>query len=142
MTAKEYLSQVEKIKIQIRWIEDEIEELRESAASAGSPGFEQPAGRSESSRVEAAVLRIQKKEDELLHKKAVLAEQKARIFEEITRVEDNRYVSVLILRYLEGKKLVDIAEEMGYAYPHLCTLHGEALKAFAVAHNRDHLIES
>lgn len=130
MTAKEYLKQIETIKYCIRQLQSEINELRETTASAGSPGFEASYGSGVSSRVENAVVKIQTLEEKLLEEKARLARKKHKLYKEITRLKDIRYITILIERYVNCRKLTEIADEVGYSYEYTCAMHGKALQEF------------
>ena len=134
MTAKDYLCQIERIELNIRQIEERIVELREVAASAGSPGFEASTGSGRSSRVETAVIKLRTLEDKLILKKSKLIAMRGRFQKQILQLDDIRYVKILMMRYVNGMKLTDISDEIGYGYDYTCTLHGQALDAFAKTH--------
>ena len=53
-----------------------------------------------------------------------------KITREIEKLPDERYRKILTLRYVEGKKLTDVAEEMSYDYDWVRKLHGRALMEF------------
>lgn len=64
-----------------------------------------------------------KKLQELLLKKFVVENK-------IEQLEQP-YKSILYLRYIRGKTLNKISDEMGYSYVHICRMHGDALKFYS-----------
>ena len=53
-----------------------------------------------------------------------------RITGQIEQMSDERYSTLLSLKYLDGMKLKDVAAKMNYDYKWTCQLHGRALQAF------------
>jgi len=74
--------------------------------------------------------RIDEKERKICREIDKLADTKQRITEEIGRIEDIRYVEILLRRYVQMQKLEDIANEMHYSYDRVRHLHGFALLEF------------
>ena len=76
---------------------------------------------------------IQREVDWLINK---LIADRHRIIGEIHTLTDARYIQILYLHYVEGKKLEDVAEIMvktngkPYSYDHIASLHGMALQEF------------
>ena len=76
---------------------------------------------------------IQREVDWLINK---LIADRHRIIGEIHTLADARYIQILYLHYVEGKKLEDVAEIMvktngkPYSYDHIASLHGMALQEF------------
>lgn len=64
-----------------------------------------------------------KKLQELLLKKFIVENK-------IDKLEQP-YKSILYLRYIRGKTLNKISDEMGYSYVHICRMHGDALKFYS-----------
>ena len=77
---------------------------------------------------------IQNEVDWLINK---LIADRHRIIGEIHTLTDARYIQILYLHYVEGKKLEDVAEIMikpngkSYSYDHIASLHGMALQEFS-----------
>ena len=71
--------------------------------------------------------KINKEIDELI-------DAKAKIMHEIQDVPDERFVEILMRRYISCQKLEDIAKEMGYVHGWIRQLHGQALIAFEHVH--------
>ena len=55
---------------------------------------------------------------------------KHRIIAEIQILDNALYADILFRRYVECLSFERIACDMGYAYNYVCTVHGNALKAF------------
>lgn len=64
----------------------------------------------------------------------VYAKLQTKISKEIDAVEDIRYRSLLIMRYINGLKFGDIADKMNYGTRWVLILHREALKEFDRLH--------
>lgn len=52
------------------------------------------------------------------------------LLRDIDRIENPRYRDILVMRYLQGKELKQIAAEKHYDYYYLARLHGDALAEF------------
>ena len=134
MTPKEYLSQIRKLKLLIEQRQKELDLLAEKNLSAlsgidysrisvkgsrsGGAPFEQTAIKAADLGEEVAAL-IRKYTD-LQHK----------IIGEIQALDRPEYMQVLYARYVENKRLKEIAHEMNYDYNYIRRLHGRALQAF------------
>ena len=58
------------------------------------------------------------------------------ILEQLNKVEQP-YRIILEKIYIQGKKLVDVASEMGYDYKYMCKMNGNALNKFANTINHE-----
>lgn len=131
MTAKEYLRQIHCLAYKIKLIESEIQELRENLTSIG--------GAPEGERVQTSsngdtlpdrlniIIEKEKKRERLLY---AYTEKREIIIDQILKLNDKRYVEILYKRYVEGKRLEQIACECNYSYDHIRRIHGQALQAF------------
>ena len=138
MTAKEYLRQLKQLEIKIAQRRLERDRLMYDAMGNGSP-------RLTLDRVQTSIsgdtmgdklaeaTDIQKEIDWLIGK---LIADRHRIIGEIHTLNDARYIQILYLHYVEGKRLEDVAETMvkpngkPYSYDHIASLHGIALQEF------------
>ena len=138
MTAKEYLRQIKRLEIKIDQRRQERDRLLSDAMGNGSPRLSRD-------RVQTSVsgdtmgeklaecADIQKEIDALIKK---LVADRHRIIGEIHMLTDARYIQILYLHYVEGKRLEDVAEMMvktngePYSYDHIASLHGMALQEF------------
>ena len=57
-------------------------------------------------------------------------EKRQEIKTSIERVSDEKFVTILLKRYVYFKSWEEIAVDMGYTYRHTTRLHGDALQAF------------
>ena len=53
-----------------------------------------------------------------------------KITQEIEQLTDERYRDILIMRYIDGLSLQEIADKIGYSYDYTQHMHGYALLAF------------
>jgi hypothetical protein len=138
MTAKEYLRQIKRLEIKIDQRRQERDRLLSDAMGNGSPRLSRD-------RVQTSVsgdtmgeklaecADIQTEIDWLINK---LIADRHRIIGEIHTLTDARYIQILYLHYVEGKRLEDVAEIMRktngkpYSYDHIASLHGMALQEF------------
>lgn len=134
MTAKEYLSQYQKLNVRINAKLEQLERLRElSTKVSPSSGSGAPGGVSD--RVGAIVAKIcdeEKKINEMIDR---LINLKSEIEHTIAAVPDETYRTLLELRYINGKTFEQIAVEMYYTYQWVCVLHGRALQYITVDSN-------
>ena len=138
MTAKEYLRQIKRLEIKIDQRRQERDRLLSDAMGNGSPRLSRDRVQTSVSGdtmgeklVECAD--IQTEIDALIKK---LVADRHRIIGEIHMLTDARYIQILYLHYVEGKRLEDVAETMvktngePYSYDHIASLHGMALQEF------------
>ena len=138
MTAKEYLRQLKNLEIKIAQRRQERDRLIAEAMGNNSPRLSvdkvqsSGAGDQMSDKL-ADAADIQREVDWLINK---LIADRHRIIGEIHTLTDARYIQILYLHYVEGKKLEDVAEIMvktngkPYSYDHIASLHGMALQKF------------
>ena len=133
MTAKEYLSQAATLKRRIKQIEDRIEELRTEASSPKAIRYDKDMIQSSPSGDALAnyMITLDHEERKLIRLKEQYLDIHEEIRNRILLVRPDLYADVLYMRYLEGKSLVDISEELSYSYIYACKLHGRALLEFA-----------
>ena len=138
MTAKEYLRQLKNLEIKIDQRRLERDRLLFDAMGNGSPRLSRDkvqtsvSGDTMGDRL-AEAADIQKEIDWLINK---LIADRHRIIGEIHTLTDARYIQILYLHYVEGKRLEDVAVIMikpngkPYSYDHIASLHGLALQEF------------
>ena len=137
MTPKEYLSQVKRLNILINQRMQEKTELQQYLFSgAGAVRYDKdkvqnsPQGEAPFTRTIENIDELERdidgKIDEMLLKKN-------RIISEIHALSDPKHIDLLYKKYIQFKRLEDIAAEMKYSYQYTVNLHGWALKAFEEA---------
>ena len=138
MTAKEYLRQLKSLEIKINQRRQERDRLIAEAMGNNSPKLTvdkvQASGAGDQMGDKLAdAADIQREVEWLINK---LIADRHRIIGEIHTLPDARYIQILYLHYVEGKKLEDVAEIMvktngkPYSYDHIASLHGMALQEF------------
>ena len=60
--------------------------------------------------------------------------KKHKIINQIQALANETYISLLYKRYVEFKRLEEVAVEMNYTYQYIVELHGHALKQFQHLH--------
>lgn len=132
MTAKQYLRQIRKLQRNIDILTEEIEERRAKLTSTSSPVLgdrvQTSPGGDRFADLIAALADKELEQEELVYKYQIM---RLTMIEQITSLDTDVQVAVLRGRYLQGKALRRIAEEMHYSYDRICHIHGEALAAFA-----------
>ena len=126
MTAKEYLGQYRSLKTDIDCKTEQLKELRElaesvshSSSTCGSCGA--------SDKVGKTVAKIIDQENEIRCKIYEFLELKKEIESTISKVEDPLLRQLLILKYINGREWVHIADSMNYGIRQVFRLHGKAL---------------
>ena len=138
MTAKEYLSQYQKLNVRINAKLEQLERLRELSTKV-SPSSSSCAPGGVSDRVGAIVAKICDEENKINEMIDRLINLKSEIERTIAAVPDETYRTLLELRYINGKTFEQIADEMYYTYKWVCVLHGRALvavKEYIEIHNQ------
>lgn len=129
MTAKEYLRQLHILDIKIQRLRVEYEDLTcRTGALSEIRGVE--------SEVGEVVSKADKIGRRLAKRSGEYNARREKIVRQILDLEDPRYSDILLLRYVDGKRLEDIACIMRkfngepYSYEHILRLHGYALRSF------------
>ena len=131
MTPKEYLSQIMRLDGRIRRRMEQKEELESLCGLSGSSLGERV---QTSAKAEASFVRMVEKCEAMAEEINRLIDRyvdtKNNIIGQIEAMPDELYARVLCKRYVEAKRLEQIALEMNYSYIHVRRLHGMALQAF------------
>lgn len=137
MTAKEYLSQLLNLERLIEAKRLECERLDAMSKKVSSTLSDCKVEASHDNDKNAAIVihMIDLKKD-ISEQVKKYVELQAKISKEIDAVEDIRYRSLLIMRYISGIKFGDIADKMNYATRWVLKLHREALKEFDRLHSK------
>lgn len=134
MIAKEYLQQLQKINLLINQRLQEKEDL--NMMSKSIRGFDYARTRVQTSRSEGAsftrtIEKILALEEEISGLIQDYAELKHKIIGEIQGLQNSKSIEILHKKYVEGKGLETVADEMGYTFQYVVLLHGNALKEFS-----------
>lgn len=132
MNAKEYLMQVKQLNNKIKYIELEIEQIREdiSLTSINLDGMPHSTKTSDPTGEKAVRLieKITKYESRLMDAKARYWSKRCEVVETISKVSDPVLNELLYLRYVQFETFEGIAYKMSYSYVHTVRLHGKALE--------------
>lgn len=133
MTAKEYINQAAELKRRIRQEEDRIKFIRSEMESPRPIRYDKDMIQKSASgdAMERYMIKLEKEEKRLLKLKEKHIDTFHRIRQRIMRVQPSLYADVLYMRYLEGKTIGAIANELHYSYEWTCKIHGRALQDFS-----------
>lgn len=131
MTAKEYLSQIRCLQIDINRLQSVKDRLISDACSIRSPvAGEKVQSSPDSDKLSTIISRVDSLTAGI---SAVQKQQRAlrtRIRGQIYQLDDARYIDVLYKRHIELKSWKVIALEMRYTIRNVQYIHGYALAAF------------
>lgn len=135
MTAKEYLSEVQRFQIIIEQKQERIREIRESASTVRTVRFdlEKVQGGEHSDKIGGAVAKIVDLEKEVADDMMNLLYRQHEITNQIHKLHNLNHMKILYKRYIEGKDFQTIADEIPLTYQYVLELHGKSLKAFEAA---------
>lgn len=136
MTAKEYLSEVQRLKTIIERKREQIKEIREDASTvrAVRSDLDKVSGSGYTDRIGEAVAKISELETEIENDILTLVFLKHDIINQIQEIENHNYADILYKHYIKGESLAKIAYEMDLTYQYVIVLHGKALKDFEKQH--------
>ena len=141
MTAKEYLQQVYHIDQKIKRLKRKCDDLRLSLYAIESPAGNMDANKVQTFKNGDAILqqisRIDLLERDILREMGNMIEKKQIITEQIEALEDERYKTLLLSRYVLCWKWETIAHDMDYNSKWIFTLHSRALQAFSEKYHLD-----
>lgn len=132
MSPKEYLSQVQRWKRRYETALERIQYIRSMADGVKAIRYDKDRVQStpEGDQMAEYMVRLEQAEGRAKRD----AERYFNAFETISKqiimISPQMYADVLWLRYIQGKKLWDIAEELNFSYGYTKHLHGLALVEF------------
>lgn len=134
MTAKEYLSEIQKMRRLLHSLEIRAEELRTQAEGMKAITYDRDKVQvSPASRMEDLVVRLVEVEEEYGRQIVRYHTEMQKRIKQIAALRSD-YAEILRLRYVEGNghplRLEEIALRMHLSWPRVKHLHGEALEAF------------
>lgn len=128
---KEYLNTVRRLSVKIKRKEEELEILKIERASTGNFSTDEKVKSSKSKdKVSALAIEIVTLEKEIEELRAEKATVKKDINSILNEIEDEKLYSVLHLRYIQGKTVEAIADELGYTDRHIRNLNNDAIEVF------------
>ena len=136
MTAKEYLSQLINLERLIEAKRLECERLDAMSKKVTSVLSDCKVDSSHSDRNEDVIIRVIELKKDISEKMKAYVKLQAEISKEIDEIENVRYRSLLIMRYVNCLKFEEISEKMHYGTRWVLVLHREALKGFDRLHSK------
>lgn len=135
MTAREYLSEVQRLQTIIEQKQERIKEIRESASTVRAVRYdlEKVQGGGHSDKIGESVAKIVDLEKEVENDMMKLLYRQHEIIGQIHKLDNPKHIKILYKRYIEGKDFQTIADEIDLTYQYALMLHGKALKAFEAA---------
>ena len=135
MTAKEYLRQLLNLErlISAKSLECERIDAMSKEVTSVLSDCKVDSSHDEGKQADIVIRVIELKED-IERQVAKYLTLRSQISKEVDLIEDVRYKSLLIMRYISGLKFDDIAEKMKYGKRWTLRLHKEALEAFDKVH--------
>lgn len=130
MTAREYLSQLNRLEKKIDRYLEEIQRIRLMLLPKGITYDKDKVQISVADKVTDDIIKLIELEEKCTKAVRAYHEQRDHIIEEIFNIPTQRYSDVLEKVYLDKKSLKKCAELLDYDYNHIRHLHIEALKEF------------
>ncbi len=130
MTVKEYLEQLELIDVIIKQKIEEQNSLRIKEASLRSVSGTDEKTESQQECFAELRRKICAAGELIAREMKEYLDKERKIINEIQQLKKPKYVQLLYKKYVQFKKLEDIAAEMNYTYQYTRELHGQALKEF------------
>lgn len=130
MTAKEYLNQARTLDLLINAKQSELYSLKLMATSISSPVISekvQSGGENNTMRIIDKIVDLQNEINLEIDK---LVDLKSEIREKISNVYNQKFITLLTDKYINGFTIEQIAERMEKDYKTVCRWHGEALQIF------------
>lgn len=132
MTPKEYLSQVAMLNHRIEIKNKQLEDARRRLLS--SRGLQYDKERVQNTPrmdpVGDSVIRFRELEIRIREMTDRYIAQRDMITDQINSMNDDAFIRILSMRYIDNLKFKSIAHKMGYTEQYVIVLHGKALQAF------------
>lgn len=136
MTAKEYLNQLLNLErlIEAKRLECERLDAMSKKVSSTLSDCKVETSR-DNDKTAVIVIQVIELKKDISEQMKIYLELQEKISKEIDAIEDMRYRSLLIMRYITGLKFGEISEKMNYGTRWVLILHREALKEFDRLHS-------
>lgn len=136
MNAKDYLKQVLLLEEKITQKQMRYDEILRTATSIKAIGYNEEKVQTSSTTddISNVVIRYMELQEEINHDIDNFIDVKNKVITEIQALSNVKFVNLLFMRYIQGKRLDEIAASLNYSYQYARELHSCALKAFAEVH--------
>lgn len=130
MRAKDYLGQIKKLDMRIGQRITELQQMRDRLSVMTGIDYSRDKIQATPSSGNKQIEELVDFENGIIQMINEETKLKHRIIAEIQILDNALYADILFRRYVECLSFERIACDMGYAYNYVCTVHGNALKAF------------
>lgn len=132
MKPKEYLSKVMQLKRRYQNALEELEYIRSMASGVTAIRYDKDQIQSSPNNDQMAnyMIRLEKAEARALKLSEEYFDQAILIRDQINSITPGNYSDILYLRYVQGLRLWEIADELGYSHDRIRHMHGMALVEF------------
>lgn len=132
VTAKNYLKQLKTLRRRANYFKGQLEVQRANAENIRSMDYSQIRVQTspDPDPLATALDRILETEALLAETLGDYAKLYRQIHQQLADLGPGMYADVLYLRYVEGKTIAQIADELNYSYDWTRHLHGRALQEF------------
>lgn len=132
MRPKEYLSQALKFKQRYERALEELEYIRAMASGVTAIRYDKDQIQKSPANDQLAnyMIRLEAAEKRALKASEDFFSMSIQIRNEINAITPQNYSDILYMRYIQGMKLWDIAEELNFSYGYVKHMHGLALVEF------------
>lgn len=136
MNAKDYLKQVLLLEEKINQKQMQYKELLRTATLTEAVRYDKEKVQTSltNDSMSNVVIRYIELQEEINHDIDNFIDIKNKVITEIQALSNVKFVNLLFMRYIQGKKLDEIATSLGYSYQYARELHSRALKAFTKVH--------
>lgn len=135
MNVRDYLKQLELLKIKIQKKERELEEVRELSQSVRGVNYQREKVQNSSIHsLDNHIIKCMQLEEEIQKEIEDFLYLQHEIINQIYCLTNPDHVHLLVMRYIELKKLEEISKVMNYSYQYIRELHRKALKHFEMQH--------
>ncbi len=134
MDVRSYLGQLERQENRIKQKKENLKYLKFRAFNISSPSISfdniKSTNTPTSAKFENNIDSCMLIEEEILKETFELIFNRHTIISQIHSMDNAKYINILFKRYVEYKRLDEVAEEMGYTHQYVVLLHGKALSEF------------
>lgn len=130
MQAKQYLQELKRLDTCIHQRLQEKQSLYDSTVGAVRTDKERVQASANADALPNLIARIETIEQEIDRQLDAYIQLKHRMINQIHGLDNEAYISLLHKRYVEFKRLEEIAVEMNYTYKYISRMHGYALQEF------------
>ena len=132
MKPKEYLSKVMQLKRRYQNALEELEYVKSMASGVTAIRYDKDQVQTSPNNDQMAnyMIRLEKAENRALKLSEEYFDQAILIRDQINSITPCNYSDILYLRYVQGMRLREIADELNYEYGTIRILHGKALVEF------------